>query len=258
MKRRPHILITNDDGINAPGIWHLFNALKKHADLTIIAPDSQQSAKGVSLTLKMPLRSSKVSWNGATAYKVCGTPADCVKIALTCLLDSPPDMIVSGINQGCNSGRNVLYSGTIGALIEGTFRQIPGIAFSCREYFEPQFAAYENFIPPIVEHFFDHPAPQGTLINVNFPSETGEAIKGIRYVRQGLGYWVEDHRSSKDGEHDFGVKWEHFGEDEESDVYNLRQGFITATPLHVADLTDLDHLKSHKELFESIDFGKAP
>ncbi len=249
---KPTILITNDDGISAPGIWHLWHAMRDRANIIIAAPKEQQSGKGLSITLKSPIRSEVVEWEGALkAWQISGTPADCIKLSLSVLLDKKPDMILSGINQGCNSGRNVLYSGTVGALIEGTYKGIPGIAFSCREYYEPQYHEYESFIPAIVDHFLEHSIPKDTLINVNFPKHARHEITGIRYARHGQSFWVEDHLNTDGNDHHFGAKWSHFEGDEESDVHLLRQGFITASPIRVGELTNHDHLADHKEIFES-------
>src|SRR5689334_3155261 len=119
-KKRPHLLITNDDGINAPGIRALWEALKDYADVTVVAPANEQSAVGLSTTIRHPLHISDVDWgsNSRNIWSVSGTPADCVKLALNAILDTKPDLIVSGINRGSNLGRNVLYSGTVSAVIE--------------------------------------------------------------------------------------------------------------------------------------------
>ena len=126
MSKNFRILIINDDGIHAPGLIHLWKALVDLADVTIIAPAIEQSGVGLGITLRSPLHIESVAWNkGTPAWKISGTPADCVKMALSVILKTPPDLIVSGINRGSNSGRNVLYSGTVGGVIEGVLRNIP-------------------------------------------------------------------------------------------------------------------------------------
>ena len=130
MTRKPKILITNDDGIFAPGLRSLWQALVDYADVSIVAPTDDTSGAGAGITIKTPLRVDVVPWeNGTRAWKVNGKPADCVKLALGTILTEKPDLIVSGINRGSNSGRTVFCSGTVGGVIEGALRKIPGIAF---------------------------------------------------------------------------------------------------------------------------------
>src|SRR5690348_2759860 len=137
MKRKamnqPYILVTNDDGVHAPGIKHLWKALSKIANVVVVAPASEQSAVSLSITTRQPLRTEKIDWpriENEQVWAINGTPADCVKLALNVILSTPPQLIVSGINRGSNAGRNILYSGTVAAVIEGVMHNIPGIAFS--------------------------------------------------------------------------------------------------------------------------------
>src|SRR5579883_2110596 len=188
MTMRPKILLTNDDGISSLGLFSLWRALAQHADITIVAPDSDQSCKGVSITTQRPLHIHPTDWQNAQAYTVNGTTADCVKLAMQVLLPKPPDIIVSGINRGSNAGRNVLYSGTIGGVIEGSMRNIPGIAFSCDDYDAPKFERAESYILSLVHYILAHPLTPGTFLNVTFPDHEGP-IRGVRMARQGHGYW---------------------------------------------------------------------
>lgn len=253
---RPKILIVNDDGIHAPGIWHLWNSLKDVADTTIIAPANEQSAVGVSITLRAPLRINKVDWMGhSKAWSITGTPADCVKMGLRVVLDERPDLIVSGINKGSNAGRNVVYSGTIGGVIEGILQDIPGIAFSCLDYFDTDYQSVERFIPKIVNYVLQHPMPKGTFLNVNFPQKE-KGVKGIKLTRQGKEMWAEDplercHPAEGHSYYWLGAKLLKFVESEESDIHWLNQGFIAAVPVHIEELTDHSHLNKTKEHFES-------
>jgi 5'-nucleotidase len=261
---KPRILITNDDGIDAPGIKHLWQALADHADLYIVAPASEKSGVGLAVTLRDPIQITPVSWDRNTpAWKVTGTPADCVRMALSVILDSPPDLIVSGINRGANSGRTVLYSGTIGGVIEGTLKNVPGIAFSCVEYDHPDYQVTERFIAPLVKHVLAHPLPKGTLLNVNFPDS--KEILGVKFARQGRGMWIEnpEARVHPEGHHYYwlGGKWHDHVEDEESDVHLLKSGYAAAVPIHVSDLTDLTHFHERKGHFNnhfSSSIGAAP
>ncbi|MFA5249891.1 MAG: 5'/3'-nucleotidase SurE [Parachlamydiales bacterium] len=251
---KPNILITNDDGINALGIQHLWKALYQQANVTIVAPLSEKSGSGLSMTLTKPLLIQKVRWEDNTpAFKVNnGTPSDCVKLALGKVLEKKPDLIVSGINHGANSGRTPLYSGTVGAVIEGAMRDIPGIAFSCLETEKNAFATAEKYILPIVSYVLKNPLPPGSFLNVNFPSTL--EIRGIKMAKQGLGYWLDNpvERTHPEGHSYYWLscKLAAFTENEESDVALLEQGYITAVPINVNELTDLKHFQAKKELFE--------
>ncbi len=254
-KRKPKILITNDDGIEARGIWHLWKALADKADITIIAPSVQKSGVGLGLTLHKPIRIDPVKWEDETpAWKVSGTPADCIRFGTRLVLEENPDLIVSGINHGSNAGRNVLYSGTIGGVIEGAMRNIPGIAFSSTEFENPRYELIEPHIYKIIDHILSHPLSPGSVLNVNFPTEY-DTFKGIKLARQGMGLWVEDpdERLHPSGETYFwhGGKWAHHDEHEESDVALLQAGYIAAVPLHVHQLTDHDFFKERKTFFEN-------
>ncbi len=255
MKQKPRILITNDDGIHAPGIKHLWKALAEHADLFIVAPETEKSGVGLAITLRKPLYITSTPWHDHTpAWKVNGTPADCVRLALSVVLDRAPDLIVSGINRGSNSGRNVLYSGTVGGIIEGALRDVPGIAFSCSNFFDPDYQAVEHMIYPIVSHLLDHPLPQGSFLNVNFPENV--PMRGLKLARQGMGYWVEDpqKRAHPEGQSYFwlGGQWKHHEEHEESDVHLLNQGFAVAVPIRVNELTDYSSFASRKNHFDQL------
>ena len=153
---KPYILITNDDGIQAPGLRALWEALLDVADTVVVAPADDQSATGMSITLRTPISVEKHFWEKEVVWSVRGTPADTVKMALSVLLERKPDMIVSGINNGSNAGRNILYSGTVSAVIEGTMRDIPGIAFSCHDHKEPDYALATQHIPSMVRYMLDY------------------------------------------------------------------------------------------------------
>ncbi|MFC2049541.1 5'/3'-nucleotidase SurE, partial [Chlamydiota bacterium] len=156
--KRPKIILTNDDGIQAPGIKALWSVLHKadFADLAIIAPSTEKSGTGVSITWDKPLLIQEIKWPDHTpAWSVGGTPADCIKMAERVILDYKPDFIVSGINAGSNAGRNVLHSGTVGACIEGAFRGIPGIAFSCENGDSPNYHVAQKYVVELVHYLLD-------------------------------------------------------------------------------------------------------
>lgn len=260
MSKRPFLLITNDDGIHAPGIRHLWESVHKFADVAIVAPHKERSGSGLSITWTRPLIVHEVSWD-CPAWSVNGTPADCIKMALSVLVKQKPDMIISGVNKGSNAGRTVLYSGTIGGVIEGCLKDIPGIAFSFSDFETPPLAATQEYITPLIRHFLQHPLSNGTILNVNFPYNCKEGTKGFKLTRQGRGCWLEapDRRVHPEGMHYYwlGGKWTSSNEDPDSDVYWLDQGYVTGAPIHVGELTDHRLLSTHKESVEKI-FTKAP
>lgn len=253
--KRPSILITNDDGIHAPGLRHLWEALVDEADVYIVAPSSEKSGVGSMITLRDPILIEEVKWDkGTPAWKISGTPADCIRMSLTGISRPAPDLIVSGINKGSNCGRNIYYSGTIGAVMEGVLRNVPGISFSCCDFINPDYKKAVDFIPALVRHVLEHPLPNGTLLNVNFP-ET-EEILGVRLARQGKGFWIEDfdRRIHPEGHSYYwhGGKWYEHDEHEESDVHLLKNGYATAVPLHVSEITDFKALEERKSHFERL------
>lgn len=250
---KPRILVTNDDGIFAEGLRHLWETLADHYDVAIIAPESEQSGVGLAVTFRQPLIVAKVRWEkGVSAWKVNGTPADCVRLGLSTLLNQVPDLIVSGINRGSNSGRNLLYSGTVGGVVEGALRGIPGIALSCCDFVSPNYHEVTPYILPMIQDLIAHPLPSGTFLNVNFPLTS--PVRGIKLARQGMGYWIEDitQRTHPEGHPYYwmGGKWVEVAEEENSDVYLLQQGFAAAVPVNVNEMTDHAVLKQHKERFD--------
>lgn len=259
MQEMKKILITNDDGILAPGIRYLWSALKDVADVKVVAPLSEQSATGLSITIRSPLRLEERTWpSDVKVWSVDGTPADCIKLALHALYESPPDLIVSGVNRGNNAGRNILYSGTVAGVIEGVLHDIPGIAFSCQDYTEPNFEAAATYVPRIVNHVLNGaPLPSGSLLNVNFPGKNGHPIQGFKYTKQGKQFWTDnpDERSHPVEGHRYfwlGAQLATYEEDSDSDISWLEQGYVTATPIHIAELTDHDHLVQNKKKFENL------
>lgn len=256
MQRRPRILLTNDDGIHAPGIYNLWQGLKNTCDLTIVAPEDDKSGSGLSITTSRPLHIQQLRWEDerTKAYKVNGTPTDCIKLALSIVCEHPPDLIASGINQGANSGRNILYSGTVAGVIEGTLRNVPGIAFSCDNFEEPNFARAASYVYPFVKYLLEHPLPRGSFLNVTFPDHKGP-VKGIRLAKQGRGYWVENPEARQHPQgHSYywlGGQRQNHEEHEESDVELIKQGFLTAVPIQIHELTDHAQYEMRKPVFEN-------
>lgn len=262
MKFRPTLLLTNDDGIHAPGIKALWRALqeKDFANLVIIAPENEKSGCGVSITWDRPILVQKIEWDKTPAWSIGGSPADCVKMAEKVILKYKPHLIVSGINAGSNAGRNVLHSGTIGACIEGVFRGIPGIAFSCEDCEKPNYHVAQKYVANLVKYILENPLPQGSLLNINFPHAAQNEVKGFRLTRQGKGRWTEDptfHMESEKGlSYWLGGKPEELTEEEDSDITWLRKGYMTAVPLHVHELTDQAELQNRRATFEDYLFNE--
>jgi 5'-nucleotidase len=238
------ILLTNDDGVYAPGLRALRKELQKFGDVVVVAPATEQSAVGHSITLLTPLLVQEVvdEENRPMGWAVEGRPADCVKLALLELLPERPDVLVSGLNAGSNAGINVLYSGTCAAAIEGAFFNRTSIAVSL-EYTKPKplnFPRAAELARSVIEQILAHEPPAGSLFNVNIPSLEKGPVRGIRTVPQNIAPYVEtfDRRIDPRGRvyfwttPDFGCPDPH----PDTDVSALAEGYITVTPLQF-DLT---------------------
>jgi 5'-nucleotidase len=192
--RKPvKILLTNDDGINAPGLNALCNEMKKHGEVTVVAPDSEKSAVGHAITLSDPLRVQNFYKNDEFfGYAVNGTPADCVKIAYWAL-EIKPDILISGINLGSNTGINIIYSGTVSAATEGMFLNIPSFAISLTTFTNPNFSIAAKFAAKLSKIILAKGLPQGTLLNVNVPAvQKEDEITGVMITRQGRAMYREE------------------------------------------------------------------
>lgn len=255
---KPTALITNDDGITSPGLHVLAKALSPYFNLVVVAPKIEQSGKGLGVTVYDPLHIERYTISSEfESYSVSGTPADCVKVACSLILKQKPAIVLSGINQGSNAGRTVLYSGTVGAAIEATMRGIMGLAFSCYDLESPPYENFASYIPDIVHHFMEHPLPLGTVLNVNYPSKDIPDIQGIKLAKQGMGYWTDSPielgvNPILGHGHYLNMSWqEHEEEDPESDTALLRQGYITAVPIKVIAMTDQDHFSKHQPILDA-------
>lgn len=262
---RPHLLLSNDDGIHAPGLRYLWNCLSPYYDLTVCAPMQEQSGMGMAITLREPLRMESLNWqvqkNGSSnaqelVWAVSGTPADCIKLALHALFKKrPPDLILTGINRGSNAGRTALYSGTVAGAIEGALQGIPSIALSCISYDEPNYSQAAEYIPDLVAYALAEPFAAHTVLNVNFPDLGSATPKGLRLTRQGKEFWGEDvisreHPVEGGTYYWMGNRCVAFEEHAESDISLLKAGYITAVPMQVNDLTDHLFLDARKLSYE--------
>lgn len=242
-EKKPLILVTNDDGITAPGIRQLIKIMNEIGDVVVVAPDSPQSGKGHAVTIDSTLYVSKrIIDNGIqTEYSCSGTPADCVKIARHEILKRTPDLCVSGINHGSNSSINVIYSGTMSAAVEAGIEGIPAIGFSLLDFsWNADFSQSEAFIKKITLSVLKNGLPKGTVLNVNIPNLKKEAIKGIKICRQAKARWVEkfDKRINPNGREYYWLTGEFVNEDkgEDTDQWALDNGYISVVPVQY-DLT---------------------
>lgn len=242
---KPLILVTNDDGINAPGLRALIRFMAEIGDVIVVAPDSPQSGMGHAITLDSTLYSSKIDVDvkdGAVAeYSCSGTPADCVKLALQELLDRRPDICISGINHGSNASINVIYSGTMSAAIEAGIEGIPAIGFSLCDYaWDADFETSGNAVKRIVREAIKNVMPKGVVLNVNIPKMKDELPKGIKICRQARANWKEkfDKRTNPMGKDYYWLtgEFELLDKGEDTDAWALSNGFISVVPTQF-DLT---------------------
>jgi len=234
-----HILVCNDDGIDAPGIYALSEELKKFAQVTVIAPDRQQSAVGHAITMQFPLRVVPFSKNGGFfGYAVKGTPADAVKLGVKCLVREKPDLLISGINQGSNTAINIIYSGTVSAATEGTILGIPSIAVSLTTHDEFDFSVAARFAARLAKLVHEKGLPAGTLLNVNVPAVPEGEIRGVRITAQGQSLWDDtfDVRRDPSGREYYWLtgKMHLTDQDGETDELAIREKYISVTPIHYA------------------------
>jgi 5'-nucleotidase len=237
------ILITNDDGIAAPGIAALAEEMQKIGDITIVAPASEMSAVGHAITLSDPLRVIAYEKNSHFfGHAVRGTPADCVKIAYWVLLkdQAKPDLLISGINLGSNTGINIIYSGTVSAATEGAILGIPSMAISLATFTKPDFQPAAKFAGRLARVLMQHQLPKGVFLNVNVPAVPAEQIQGVQITRQGQAGYLEEYSTRQDP-HNRTYYWltgdkVQIEPDEQVDDRAILQNKISITPVHY-DLT---------------------
>lgn len=238
---RPYILITNDDGIDAPGITKLTEIMSKLGDIILVAPDGARSGQSNAITVTKPLRYKLVSEEkGIKRYVSNGTPTDCVKLALNQIVERKPDLLVSGINHGSNATINVIYSGTMGAVFEGCENEIPAIGFSIDDHsFKADFSHFEPYILKICEETLKNGLPERVCLNVNAP--LGK-IKGVKVARQCNGKWVEEFIERKHpmmGERYFWLTGRFDNKEEESkdtDQWAIKNSYVSIAPTTI-DMT---------------------
>lgn len=250
---RPLIFITNDDGIGSRGIAHLTRIALKFGDVVVVAPENPQSGKSSAITVNSPLFINEhPSIDGARMLSVTGTPVDCVKLGMYAVLDRKPDLILSGINHGSNAAVNNIYSGTMGATMEGCLLGIPSIGYSLLDHSpDADFEPLTSFISDITAKVLSEGLPDGICLNVNFPSRC--TPKGVRTVRAAKGRWTEEYATYATP-HGTPYYWltGKFHNDEpdntETDEYWLGQGYGTIVPIR-PDQTATDMIDRIKKIF---------
>ena len=264
MSETREILVTNDDGFRARGIHVLAQMLREYGNVTVVAPYEPQSGKSVSLTLDKPLFIEKPVVEPAAeglgtlrVYTLTATPADCAKLGINIFLHEGrlPDLLVSGINHGSNASAASIYSGTLGATVEGTLYGIPSIGFSINTHADdPDFSGVLFFGRQILDRVLQDGLRNNVYLNVNFPDLPKDQIRGIRLARQGAGRWVKefDHRVTLRGRHYFWMVGEF--EDQEAvgapdaDHHVVDSGYVSIVP-HRIDTTDYEEMERLRQLW---------
>jgi len=250
--KKPTILITNDDGITAPGIKNLVEAVKDLGKIVVVAPDKAQSGMGHAITINHPLRMTKMDmFDGIEAWQTNGTPVDCVKLAVDKILHGKPDLCLSGINHGANHSINVIYSGTMSAAMEASIESIPSIGFSLLDYnYEADFAPARHYVKMIVSSLLKQKKlDKHLLLNVNIPSIPLDLLKGVKICRQAYAKYEEDFEERKDphGKKYYWLTGEfvNFDKGRDTDVWALEHNYVSVVPVQF-DLTNYK-LKSQLE-----------
>ncbi len=242
-----HILLTNDDGIHADGLWALHKELKKFAKVSVVAPDYERSSISHAITLRDPIRVFPINKNGRFfGHAVNGTPADCVKIGLDVVLKGKaPDLIISGINHGTNDGCSVHYSGTVAAAREGALNKIPSMAVSLATFAEAKFEVAAKIMAKIAKSFDLAKIPDNTFLNINIPYLKKKDIKGIRVLKQGR---IPIHSKFHKKTDQYGYTYYWLGAEgsknrsnNQYDTSALYNGYVTIVPVKT-DTTDYDAL----------------
>ena len=254
MNNKPLILVTNDDGISAPGIRTLIHIMNTIGDVVVVAPDSPQSGMGHAVTINSTLHLEAVSIDDGPQkeYTCSGTPTDCVKIAISELLDRKPDLCVSGINHGSNSSINIIYSGTMSAAVEAGIKGIPAIGFSLCDYsWNANFEVTKTYIQSITKSTLKNGLDHGTVLNVNFPNLANQ-YKGVKICRQASAHWVEtfDKRTNPLGKDYYWLTgtFENYDTGNDTDEWALANQYVSVVPVQF-DMTahqSINKLKNWK------------
>lgn len=251
--QKPLILVTNDDGITAPGVRNLTEFMNELGEVVVVAPNSPQSGKGHAITINSTLTFEEIQLEGPqTDYALSGTPVDCVKFALDKILTRRPDIVVSGINHGANSSINVIYSGTMSAAVEAGVEGIPAVGFSLLDFsWDADFRQAKSYIQGIVKRVLERPMPKGIVLNVNIPNLKHEEIKGIKVCKQANAKWEEsfDERVNPHGKKYYWLTgyFNNMDHSDDADETALSDGYISVVPVKF-DLTAYEYMKELDEL----------
>ena len=251
------ILITNDDGVKSKGISQLIEMMRPFGEITVVAPFEAQSGMSAALTIGKPLRLTELrSDDGLKVYACSGTPADCVKMAMNQIFkNDPPDMLVSGINHGSNASVASLYSGTLGAAIEGTIYGIPSIGLSlCSHKPDADFSGVMYYGKIIIDNFLQNPVSPSVYLNINFPDLKPDKIKGIKFAQQGKGQWIKEFEQREDP-YGFKYYWmtgEFYNlepDNEKSDNNIIDKGYVSIVA-HKIDNTDYEEVRRLESIWK--------
>lgn len=251
MDKKPLILITNDDGVFAPGIRALIEVARKYGEIYVVAPDKGQSGMGHAITINSTIRLNKIDNDEFVEYSCSGTPVDCVKLGGNKILPRKPDLILSGINHGSNSSISVIYSGTMSAAVEGAIEGIPSIGFSlCSYRYDVDYTAVKHYVAKLIEYVLQNSLPKGTCLNVNFPETQSEPIKGIKLCRQAKAIWIEefDERMDPSGRPYYWLTGHLQNPDlaEDTDEFALKNNYVSVVPVQfdMTSYTAMNNLKN--------------
>ncbi|MCF8332009.1 MAG: 5'/3'-nucleotidase SurE [Bacteroidales bacterium] len=236
--QKPLILVTNDDGINAAGLNALAEFVSEIGDVVVVAPDQPRSGQSHAITIEIPLKYQRLNRDSKYPLYTCnGTPVDAVKIAKNKILDRKPDLLVSGINHGSNSSVNIIYSGTVAAVLEGAMAGIPSVGFSLLDY--SPFANFDftkKYVQKIVNNVLDQGLPKDTALNVNFPYTNGQPLKGLKICRQAKAFWEEEFESRQDPHQReyfwLKGKFNNMDNGKDTDEWALANGYVSMVPIH--------------------------
>ncbi len=254
MNEKPLILITNDDGVKAPGIRALISYIRPFGRIVVVAPDRPQSGTAHAVTIAHPLRLELISKEpDYEEYNCNGTPADCVKLAFKIVMRRRPDFLFSGINHGSNASINIVYSGTMAAVLEGALAGVPSVGFSLNNYsLDADFGPSEAFVKSIASSVISGGLPQGVCLNVNIPDVPADKIMGIRLCRQAGGTWEEDfdEREDPNGRKYYWMKgvYAQVGNGDDTDQQAVENNYVAVVPVQF-DLTAHHAMESLRNRF---------
>ncbi len=253
--KKPLILVTNDDGITAPGIRKLAEFMGEIGEVVVVAPNSPQSGKGHAITINSTLTYEEIHLDeNQKNYSLSGTPVDCVKFALDKILTRKPDLVVSGINDGANSSINVIYSGTMSAAVEAGVEGLQAIGFSLLDFsWDADFSQAKKYIQQIVRNVLENPIPKGIVLNVNIPKLPEKEIKGIKVCKQAQAKWEEsfDERINPHGKKYYWLTgyFNNMDNSQDADEIALSEGYISIVPVKF-DLTAYEYISDLRKVME--------